>query len=415
MKNLNLMKSDGSIGTLYKADRLRHQQGLVMLAKRNEVILASEIRKMFRMAMGRENALDMTVGMPDFDTPQYIKDAANQAIAEGYTKYTHNAGLPEVREAFAEKLKRDNGIDADPVTEIICTAGGMGSLLLSNLVIVDSGDEVIYPDPGFVSHAAHVAMCGGVGVPIQLKRDLGFSFKADDLLELINEKTKLLVLNFPNNPTGGTIPSKELRRVAEIAIEHDLYVLADGAYEKFRWNDEKPLFIGSLPGMKERTVSLFSFSKTYAMTGWRIGFATGHAEIIENMVKLQEHVLSMPTSISQKAAQAAVNGPQDSVKVMTDTFRKRRDIITKGLNAIEGVELDPPGGAFYVFPDVSAFGMKSLDLAVKLVEETGVVTVHGSAFGHHGEGFLRICYAMSTETIEDAIQRLDTYLPKLLH
>lgn len=385
-----------------------------MLAKRNDVIMASEIRKMFRMAMGRENALDMTVGMPDFDTPQYIKDAAIKAIADGYTKYTHNAGLPEVREAFAEKLKRENGIDADPETEIICTAGGMGSLLLSNLVIVDPGDEVVYPDPGFVSHAAHVAMCDGKGVTVQLKRDLGFSFKAEDLEKLITDKTKLLVLNFPNNPTGGTMPRDELKKVAEIAIENDLYVLEDGAYEKFRWNDKDPLLIGSLPEMKERTVSLFSFSKTYAMTGWRIGFSTGPAELIAQMVKLQEHVQSMPTSISQKAAEAAVRGPQDSVRMMIDTFRRRRDIITKGLNAIEGIELEPPGGAFYVFPDISAYGMKSWDLAVKLVEETGVVTVHGSAFGRYGEGFLRICYAMSTETIEEAIQRLDTYLPKLL-
>ncbi|MHA2142257.1 MAG: pyridoxal phosphate-dependent aminotransferase [Candidatus Thorarchaeota archaeon] len=385
-----------------------------MLAKRNDDIIGSEIRVMFRMAMGRENALDMTVGMPDFDTPKYIKDAANQAIADGYTKYTHNAGLLEVREAFAEKLKRDNGIEADPFTEIICTAGGMGSLLLSNLVIVDPGDEVIYPDPGFVSHAAHVTMCGGQGVPIQLKRDLGFSYEAEDVEKLITDKTKLLVINFPNNPTGGTIPRDELKKVAEIAIEHDLYVLADGAYEKFRWNDDPPLFIGSLPGMKERTVSLFSFSKTYAMTGWRIGFSVGPSDIIANMTKLQEHLYSMPTSISQKAAQAAVEGPQDSVRNMIDTFRKRRDIITKGLNSIEGIELAPPGGAFYVFPDVSAYGIKSYNLAVKLVEETGVVTVHGSAFGHYGEGFLRICYAMSNEIIEDAIQRLDTYLPKLL-
>ncbi|MHA2385917.1 MAG: pyridoxal phosphate-dependent aminotransferase, partial [Candidatus Thorarchaeota archaeon] len=300
------------------------------------------------------------------------------------------------------------------MTEIICTAGGMGSLLLTNLSIVDPGDEVIYPDPGFVSHLAHVAMSGGTGVPIQLKRDLGFSFKAEDLEKLITDKTKMLVINFPNNPTGGTIPRDELKKVAEIAIEKDLFVLADGAYEKFRWNDEEPLFIGSLPGMKERTVSLFSFSKTYAMTGWRIGYSVGPAEVIAQMTKLQEHIQSMPTSISQKAAEAAVKGPQDSVKVMTDTFRKRRDIITNGLNAIEGVELARPGGAFYVFPDVSAFGMKSWDLAVKLVEDTGVVTVHGSAFGKYGEGFLRICYAMSTETIEEAIQRLDTFLPKLL-
>ncbi|MFQ5831683.1 MAG: pyridoxal phosphate-dependent aminotransferase [Candidatus Thorarchaeota archaeon] len=378
------------------------------------MIVASEIRKMFNMAKGHENALDMTVGLPDFDTPQYIKDAAKRAIDEGYTKYTLNAGMLEVREAFAEKLKRDNGIEADPKTEIICTGGGMGSLLLANLVLVDPGDEVIYPDPGFVSHPAHVTLCGGKGIAVQLKRDLGFSFKAEDLEPLITDKTKLLVLNFPNNPTGGTMPAKELKRVAEIAIENDLVVLSDQAYEKFRWDDEKPLFIASLPGMKERTVTLFSFSKTYAMTGWRIGFSTGPSEIISSMVKLQEHVLSMPTSISQKAAEAAVRGPQDSVKRMTDTFRRRRDTITKGLQAIEGIELSPPGGAFYVFPDVSRYGLASWDLAIRLLEETGVVTVHGSAFGKYGEGFLRICYAMSTEVIEEAIQRLDSYVPKLL-
>ncbi|MHA2378517.1 MAG: pyridoxal phosphate-dependent aminotransferase [Candidatus Thorarchaeota archaeon] len=385
-----------------------------MLAKRNQAIVASEIRKMFNMAKGRENALDMTVGLPDFDTPQYIKDAAKKAIDDGYTKYTLNAGMIEVREAFAEKLKHDNNIDADPKTEIVCTSGGMGSLLLANLVLVDPGDQVIYPDPGFVSHPAHVTLCGGKGVVVQLKRDLGFSFEANDLKPLITDKTKLLVVNFPNNPTGGTMPRKELEKVAEIAIENDLVVLSDEAYEKFRWNGERPLSIASLPGMKERTVTLFSFSKTYAMTGWRIGFSAGPSEIISQMVKLQEHVISMPTSISQKAAEAAVKGPQDSVKNMIETFRKRRDIITRGLQSIEGIELTPPGGAFYVFPDVSAYKMASWDLAVKLLEDTGVVAVHGSAFGKFGEGFLRICYAMSNEVIEEAIQRLDSYLPKLL-
>jgi aminotransferase len=385
-----------------------------MRAKRNQLMVPSEIRKMFGMAMSREYALDMTVGLPDFNTPRNIREAAKKAIDDGFTRYTHNAGLIEVREALAKKVKHENGIDADPDTEIICTGGAMGSLLLANLALIDSGDEVIYPDPGFVSHLAHITMCGGVGIPIQLKRDLGFSFEAEELEKLITDQTKLLVLNFPNNPTGGTMAPEELEKVAELAIEYDLFVLDDEAYEKFRWDNQKPTFIGSLPGMKERTLTSFSFSKTYAMTGWRIGFSVGPSEVISNMISLQEHVLSMPTSISQKAAQAAVAGPQNSVKEMIETFRKRRDIITNGLDSIEGVKLDPPGGAFYVFPDVSAYGMNSYDLAVKLVDETGVVTVHGSAFGQYGEGFLRICYAMSTETIEEAIQRLDTYLPRLL-
>lgn len=385
-----------------------------MLADRNAYVPGSEIRKIYNTVIGRTDVFDMTVGMPDFDTPQHIKEAAKQAIDDGFTRYTHNAGLIEVREAFAQKIKRDNGIDCDPVTEIMCTAGGMGALVIANLVIVNPGDEVIYPDPGFVSHFAHIKLAQGVPVPIQIKKEHGFGFTAEELEQVITDKTKMLVLNSPNNPTGGIIPNKELKKIAEVCIEHDIYVISDEAYEKFIYDVEKPLFIGSLPGMKERTVSLFSLSKTYAMTGWRIGACVGPKEIIGAMTKLQEHIIAMPTAISQKAAQAAVSGPQDCVNDMLQTFKKRRDIIAKGLNAIEGMELELPGGAFYVFPDVSAYGMKSYDLVHKILKETSVVTVHGSAFGKYGEGFLRLCYAVSTQRIEEALSRLDSFLPKLL-
>lgn len=385
-----------------------------MLADRNVDVPASEIRKIYNMTFGRTDVFDMTVGVPDFDTPRHIKEAAKKAIDDGYTRYTHNAGLIEVREAFAQKLKKDNGIDADPVTEIMCTSGGMGALVLANMVLVNPGDEVIYPDPGFVSHYAHIKLAEGIPVPIQLKRENGFGITAEDVEELITDRTKMIVLNSPNNPTGGVISNSELRRIADVCIENDIYVLSDEAYEKFLYDKEKPIFIGALPGMKERTVSLFSLSKTYAMTGWRIGACTGPKDIIGAMTKLQEHIIAMPTTISQKAAEAAVKSPQDCVDEMLQTFRKRRDLITKGLSDIEGIELDLPGGAFYVFPDVSAYGMKSYDLVLKLIENTNVVTVHGSAFGKYGEGFLRLCYAVSTERIEQALSRLDSYLPKLL-
>jgi aspartate/methionine/tyrosine aminotransferase len=366
------------------------------------------------MVFGRTDVFDMTVGQPDFDTPDHIKEAAKKAIDEGYTRYTHNAGLIEVREAMARKIKRDNGIDADPTSELMCTSGGMGGLVLANLVLVNPGDEVIYPDPGFVSHYAHIKLAQGIPVPIQLKRENNFGFTAEDLEQLITDKTKMLVLNSPNNPTGGIIQNQELKRIAQVCIDNNIYVLADEAYEKFRYETGKPLFIGSLPGMKERTISLFSLSKTYAMTGWRIGACAGPREVIAAMVKLQEHIIAMPTTISQKAAEAAVSGPQDCVKEMLQTFKKRREIITKGLNAIEGIELSPPGGAFYVFPDVSTYGMKSYDLVLTILKETNVVTVHGSAFGKFGEGFLRLCYAVSTQRIEEALSRLESYLPKLL-
>ncbi|MFX1604958.1 MAG: pyridoxal phosphate-dependent aminotransferase [Promethearchaeota archaeon] len=386
-----------------------------MLAERNLDVPASQVREIYNKIIGRTDVFDMTVGIPDFDTPEYIKKAAKKALDEGFTKYTHNAGYIDVREALAQKLKHDNNIEANPETELICTAGGMGALVLANMVIINPGEEVIYPDPGFVSHYAHIRLAGGVPVPVQLKKENRFGLLAEDIENKITSKTKMIVLNSPNNPTGGVISNRELKRIAELCIEKDLYVIADEAYEKFRYTEEDPLFIGSLPGMKERTISIFSLSKTYAMTGWRIAVATGSSELIGAMTKLQEHVIAMPTSIAQKAAAAAVIGPQDCIDEMLQTFRQRRDLITKGLNDIEGVELEPPGGSFYVFPDVSAYGIKSYDLVYKLLNETNVVVVHGTAFGQYGEGFLRLCYAVSTERITEALSRLDSYLPKLLH
>lgn len=385
-----------------------------MLAERNVSVPASEIREIYNMIAGRNDVFDMTVGIPDFDTPDHIKEAAKRAIDDGYTKYTHNAGLIEVREALARKFKRDNGIDADPETEVMCTAGGMGALVLANLILVNPGEEVIYPDPGFVSHFAHIKLAEGVPIPIQLKKENGFGVTAEDVEKLITDKTKMIVLNSPNNPTGGITSNTELKKIADVCIKNDIIVISDDAYEKFRYDNEKPLFIGALPGMKERTVTIFSFSKTYAMTGWRIGAVTGSSEILGAMTKLQEHIIAMPTTVSQKAAEAAVAGPQDCVDKMLQTFAKRRDIITKGLNAIEGTEFDPPGGAFYAFPDISAYGMKSYDLVLKILKETNVASVHGSAFGEFGEGFIRLCYAVSTEKIEEALGRLDSFLPKLL-
>ncbi|MHA2396234.1 MAG: pyridoxal phosphate-dependent aminotransferase [Candidatus Thorarchaeota archaeon] len=385
-----------------------------MLAERNVDVPASEIRLVFNKIIGRTDVFDLTAGIPDFDTPEHIKDAAKKALDDGFTTYTHNAGYIDVREALAKKLKRDNNIVADPETELVCTAGGMGALMLANMVLVNPGDEVIYPDPGFVSHFAHIKLAGGIPVPVQLKKEHGFGITAEDVENKITPKTKMIVLNSPNNPTGGVISNKELKQIAELCIEKDIFVIADEAYEKFRYVDEDPLFIGSLPGMKERAVSIFSFSKTYAMTGWRIAVSTGSSEIVGAMTKLQEHIIAMPTSIAQKAAAAAAIGSQDCVDEMLQTFRKRRDLITQGLDDIEGVEMQSPGGAFYAFPDVSAYGVKSFDLVDKILEETSVATVHGTAFGKYGEGFLRLCYAVSTERINEALSRLDGYLPKLL-
>ncbi|MGQ4871371.1 MAG: pyridoxal phosphate-dependent aminotransferase [Candidatus Thorarchaeota archaeon] len=385
-----------------------------MLAARNQEIEASQIRLIFNKIVGRNDIINLTAGIPDFDTPPHVIEAAKRAMDEGYTRYTHNAGYIETREAVAQKLKRDNNIDADPVTEIMMTAGGMGGLLLANLVLVNPGDEVLIPDPGFVSHGPHAVMAGGVPIPVPLHKENNFGLRAEDIEPLITDKTKLMILNSPNNPTGGVTEEKELRKIADLAMEHDFYIVADEAYEQFNFLTDRPFFIGSMEEAHDRVVSIFSFSKTYAMTGWRIGAATGPEEIISAMTKLQEHVIAMPTSIAQKAAEAAVIGPQDCVREMRESFRERRDLIVKGLSAIDGIELQPPGGAFYVFPDISAFGLKSYDLVMKLLEETRVALVHGSAFGANGEGYVRICYAVSRDRIEKAIAALETFLPKLL-
>lgn len=385
-----------------------------MLAERNAYVPASQIREIYNMIQGQENVLDMTVGIPDFDTPDFIKESAKEAIDNGFTRYSHNAGYIETREAMAKKLKRDNDILADPVSEIMMTAGGMGALLLSNLVVVNPGDEVLYPDPGFVSHYSHIRLAGGIPVPVPLKKDQNFGATAESVAELITDKTKMIVLNSPNNPTGGVIENHEMKGIFDLASEHDFFILADEAYEQFQYNNNSPKFIGSFDKEMERTISLFSLSKTYAMTGWRIGAVAGPKDVIRSMVKLQEHVLASPTSIAQKAAEAAVTGPQDCIKDMLATFRERRNLITKGLNAIEGVELEPPSGAFYAFPNISAYGMTSHDLVIKMIQEIQVAAVHGSAFGQNGEGFMRLCYAVSTDRIEEAIGRMDRYLPQLL-
>jgi len=320
----------------------------------------------------------------------------------------------ETQEAVAERLKRDNDIDANPETEIIIGAGGMGGLLLANLVLVNPRDEVLIPDPGFVSHGLHATLAGRTPIPVPLKKESNFGLRAEDIEALFTDKTKLMILNSPNNPTGGVTEERELRRIAEVALEYDSYIVADEAYEQFNYLTDKPFFIGSIEEARDRIVLVFSFSKTYAMTGWRLGAATGPEEVIAAMTKLQEHVIAIPTSIAQKAAEAAAIGPQDCVREMRESFRRRRDLIVKALSAIEDVELQPPGGAFHVLPDISAFGMKSHDLVMRILEETRVALVHGTAFGANGERHVRICYAISKDRIEKAIKALETFLPRLL-
>ncbi len=382
------------------------------VSTRSQAVPWSGVRKMFDLAGRYKGVINLSVGEPDFNTPQHVLDAAADAMKAGYTRYTPNAGLMELREALAEKLRKENGIEADPATEIIATVGGMGALSLAVLAMIDSGDEVLIPDPGFVSFEAQVILAGAKPVPLPLREENEFSIDPSDVVSQISPRTKALMINSPSNPTGAVTTERELRNIAQIACQHDLTVISDEAYESILYDGTKHFSIASLPEMRNRTISIYSFSKTYAMTGWRIGYAVANEAIVREMIKLQEHIVAHPSSISQKAAIAALRGPQDCVREMVKEYEERRDLIFNEVNKIDGITSLKPKGAFYLFPNVSKFG-SSADLAMYLLEKARVVTVPGAAFGNHGEGYLRLSYATSKEEIRAAISRIRDAIEKL--
>jgi len=365
---------------------------------------------MFNLAQQYEGVINLSVGEPDFDTPKHIVEAAINAMKEAYTHYTPNAGLKEFREAAAEKVKAENGIDADPETEVIATVGAMGGLSLAILTVVDPGDEVLIPDPGFPSYKAQVVLAGGRPVPYTLVEENGFLIDVEEIKKLITEKTKAIIINTPSNPTGTVLNEKNLREISEIAIENELLVISDEAYEAIIYDGLTHISIASLPDMKERTISIFTLSKTYAMTGWRIGFAVANEDIISQMTKLQEHISAHPSSISQKAAVAALRGGNDCVKKMIAEYSERRGLLLKGLSEIPGFRCTRPQGAFYVFPNIKGFKMSSEKFSMQVLEKAKVVVVPGTAFGKHGEGYVRISYATSREKLANALSRIKNML-----
>ncbi len=383
------------------------------LSRRTKEIPKSGIRKMFDLAQKYEGLVNLSVGEPDFDTPPHIVEAALKAMREGYTHYTVNAGFLEFRKAVSEKLRRENRIEADPEGEIMATAGAMGGLSLAMLTLIDPDDEVLIPNPGFPNYTAQVVLAGGKPVYYPLKEENNFHVEADDIAKRTTPKTKAIIINSPSNPTGAVLREKELKNIADIALEHDLYVISDEAYENILYDGVNHTSIASLPEMKERTVSIFTFSKTYAMTGWRIGFVVAPKEIIEVMLELQEHILVHPSSISQMAAIAALRGPKEHVQKMLKEYAERREIITKELNTMLGVTCIKPEGAFYVFPSIKKTGMSSEEIAMYLLEKAKVITVPGTAFGDYGEGYIRISYATSKEKIREAMNRMQVALEKL--
>ena len=357
-------------------------------------------------AKGR-SVVHLEIGEPDFDTPAPIRAAAVRALEEGFTHYGPSAGLLEVREAIAAYIARDRRL---PVTadQVVVTPGGKPVLTFAILACVNPGDEVIVPNPGFPIYESAVRFAGGTAVPLALREDRAFRFGAADLAALLTPRTKMVVLNSPHNPTGSVLTPADLDEIAAVLKDRDIWVLSDEIYSKILY-DGVHESIAMRPGMQERTIILDGFSKTYAMTGWRLGYGIMNPTLAKHVARLATNVYSCATSFVQRAAPTALSGPQDEVKAMVTEFRRRRDAIVSGLNAIPGVTCTKPAGAFYVFPSVKGLGMKSAEAEHALLEEGGVAALSGTAFGSFGEGYLRFSYANSIENIQEGLRRFETF------
>jgi aspartate/methionine/tyrosine aminotransferase len=349
----------------------------------------------------------LEIGEPDFDTPATIRAAAIQAIEEGFTHYGPSAGLPEVREAIAAYVAKDRGLPV-AMDQVVVTPGGKPVLTFAVLACVDPGDEVIVPNPGFPIYESAVRFAGGTPVNLALREERDFRFGAADIEPLLTKKTKMLILNSPHNPTGSVLTPRDLDEIASLVRGREIFVLSDEIYSKILY-DGTHESIATRPDMAERTILLDGFSKTYAMTGWRLGYGVMNPTLAKHVARLATNVYSCATSFVQRAAPTALNGPQDEVKAMLSEFRKRREVIVEGLNAIPGVRCPKPAGAFYVFPNVTGLGMKSSLLEQALLEEAGVAALSGTAFGSNGEGYVRFSYANSIENIREGLRRFEAF------
>jgi aspartate aminotransferase len=358
-------------------------------------------------AAGRD-VIHLEIGEPDFATPRHIVEAAKRALDDGWTKYGPPQGLPELREAIAAEVSRTRGVHVGG--EHVCVApGGKPILFFPMLALLEAGDEVIYPDPGFPICASMINFLGAAPVPVPLVEERGFSFDLDVLARKLSSRTKLVILNSPQNPTGGVIPADDVRAIADLLRERDVMVLSDEIYSRI-WFGEAPLSIASLPGMLEKTIILDGFSKTYAMTGWRLGYGVMPAWLVEAVNKLMVNSNSCTASFTQRAGIAALCGPQDDVTAMVQEFRRRRDAFCEGLNRVPGFRCRLPEGAFYAFPDVEETGWTSKALADALLDTAGVASLSGTAFGEYGEGYLRFSMANSYENLMRAVERIDGFM-----
>ena len=371
----------------------------------------SGIRKFFDIVSEMPDAISLGVGEPDFDTPWHISDEGIYTLEKGRTFYTSNSGLLELRKEIGAWYARKYGVHRDPVKEILITVGGSEGIDLALRALLSRGDEVIIPEPCYVSYVPCVALAGGVPVTISLKNENRFKLTAEELEAAITEKTKALVLSFPNNPTGAIMTKEDLQPIAELAIKHDLYVISDEIYSELTYGENPHASIAALPGMEERTIVINGFSKAYAMTGWRLGYAMAPEVIAREMTKIHQFcIMCAPTTSQYAAVEAIKNGDKDIAK-MRESYDMRRRFLLKQFE-IMGLPCFEPEGAFYMFPCIKELGMSSDEFATTLLREEELAVVPGSAFGDCGEGFLRISYAYSIDELREAMDRLSRFIRK---
>jgi aminotransferase len=378
------------------------------ISERVKRLAPSGIRKFFDLLATMDGVISLGVGEPDYSTPWHISEAAIQSLEKGYTMYTSNSGMLELRQEISRHLKKTCNVNYDPASELLVTVGVSEALDLVMRAVINPGDEIIMPDPHFVAYDASVILAGGEPVMIPTAEETGFEIRAEDIEARITGKTRAILIGYPSNPTGAVLSRNQLQEIAEVARRHHLLVISDEIYSRLVYGAEHTCF-SSLPGMKEQSVLLNGFSKAYAMTGWRIGFAAAPKEIISAMTKIHQYTIMSAPTMAQVAAIEALKSGEASVAEMVEDYNRRRKIIVRGLCDI-GLSCFEPKGAFYAFPSIKSTGMTSEDFSEKLLVEEKVAVVPGSAFGACGEGYVRCCYATSLSEIEEALRRMERFV-----
>ncbi len=382
-------------------------------AERLKDIKPSGIRRLFALTQHKPGFISLGIGEPDFTPPEHILEAAKQAMTEGKTHYTTSNGISELREALSKKFTREYGPFYNPENEILVTVGATEAVSLALSAFINPGDEVLIPDPGFVCYLPAVLIAGGVPLLMPLLENDGFKPDIETVTSLITKRSRVIIINSPHNPTGSVLTYEELAKLAKLAVENDLILVSDEVYEKITYDNTKHYCLATFPGMRERTIVVNSFSKTYAMTGFRVGCALGPEDLISAMLLVHQFTVACVGGPAQYAATAALEGPQDFVAKMVSEFDKRRRLIYKRLSEIEGFNCSLPEGAFYAFPNIKAFKATSAEFSEFLLKEAKVVVTPGSSFGKYGEGFLRLSYATSYEKISEALDRIEEAVRKL--